>query len=131
LIGLNFILEFERLSTFFTDFFQSKIGGGQGGGSGTGMLLSILIIGLLAIAAVSIVVFKNASLRNKLQQNAVIAKIIGFAQGMLEGLLSVRKLRSPGLFIFSTILIWVLYYLISYVLFFCIPETSDLVPWQV
>ncbi len=30
---------------------------------------------------------------------------------MLEGLLSVRKLRNPGLFIFSTILIWVLYYL--------------------
>jgi peptidoglycan/LPS O-acetylase OafA/YrhL len=92
------------------------------------MLLSILIVGLLAIAVASIVVFKNASLRNKLQQNAVIAKIIGFAQGMLEGLLSVRKLRSPGLFIFSTILIWVLYYLVSYVLFFCIPETSDLGP---
>jgi uncharacterized membrane protein YbhN (UPF0104 family) len=47
---------------------------------------------------------------------------------MLEGLLSVRKLRSPGLFILSTLMIWVLYYLISYVLFFCIPETSDLGP---
>lgn len=125
MIGLNFILEFDRLSTFFTDFFQSKIGGG---GSGSGMLLSILIVGLLAIAVAATVIFKNAALRNKLQQHAIIAKIVGFAQGMLEGLLSVRKLRNPGLFIFSTILIWVLYYLVSYVLFFCIPETSHLGP---
>ncbi|MCF0071839.1 flippase-like domain-containing protein [Dyadobacter sp. CY261] len=128
MIGLNFIFEFDRLSTFFTDFFQSKIGGNQGGGSGTGMLLSILIVGLLAVAVASIVIFKNAALRNKLQQNAIVSKIVGFAQGMLEGLLSVRKLRSPVLFIFSTILIWILYYLVSYVLFFCIPETSDLGP---
>nr|WP_295926996.1 lysylphosphatidylglycerol synthase transmembrane domain-containing protein [uncultured Dyadobacter sp.] len=128
MIGLNFILEFDRLSTFFTDFFQSKVGGGNGGGSGSGMLLGILLAGLLAVAIAGIVIFKNASLRNKLQQNAIIAKVIGFAQGMLEGLLSVRKLRSPGLFIFSSILIWVLYYLVSYVLFFCIPETSDLGP---
>ena len=47
---------------------------------------------------------------------------------MLEGLLSIRKLRSPGLFILSTIAIWVMYYFVSYVLFFCIPETSDLGP---
>ena len=127
MIGLNFILEFDRLSTFFSDFFQSKVGGGSGG-SGSGMLLGILIAGLLAVAIVGIVIIKNASLRSKLQQNAIIGKIIEFAKGMLDGLLSVRKLRNPGLFIFSTILIWVLYYLVSYVLFFCIPETSNLGP---
>lgn len=127
MIGLNFILEFDRLSTFFSDFFQSKVGGG-GGGSGSGMLLGILLAGLLAVAVVGIIILKNASLRNKLQQNAIIGKIIDFAKGMLDGLLSVRKLRNPGLFIFSTILIWVLYYLVSYVLFFCIPETSNLGP---
>ncbi|WP_353721972.1 lysylphosphatidylglycerol synthase transmembrane domain-containing protein [Dyadobacter sp. 676] len=128
MIGLNFILEFDRLSTFFTDFFQSKIGSSQGGGSGSGMLLAILVTGLLTVAVVAFIIFRNAVLRNKLQQNAIIAKVIGFARGMLDGLLSVRKLRNPGLFIFSTIMIWVLYYLVSYVLFFCIPETSHLGP---
>ncbi|WAC11837.1 lysylphosphatidylglycerol synthase transmembrane domain-containing protein [Dyadobacter pollutisoli] len=127
LIGLNFILEFERLSTFFTDFFQSKIGGSQGG-SGSGLLLGILVGGLVLVAVAGFILFKNVALRNKMQQNAIIAKIVSFAQGMLEGLLSVRKLRSPGLFILSTLMIWVLYFLISYVLFFCIPETSDLGP---
>ncbi|MEO6284797.1 MAG: lysylphosphatidylglycerol synthase transmembrane domain-containing protein [Dyadobacter sp.] len=127
MIGLNFILEFDRLSTFFTDFFQSKIGGSQAG-TGSGMLLGILVGGLILVAVAGFILFKNIALRNKLQQNAIIAKIVTFAQGMLEGLLSVRKLRSPGLFILSTLMIWVLYYLISYVLFFCIPETSDLGP---
>jgi uncharacterized membrane protein YbhN (UPF0104 family) len=127
MIGLNFILEFDRLSTFFTDFFQSKIGGGQAS-TGSGMLLGILVGGLILVAVTGFILFKNIALRNKLQQNAIIAKIVTFAQGMLEGLLSVRKLRSPGLFILSTLMIWVLYFLISYVLFFCIPETSDLGP---
>ena len=45
---------------------------------------------------------------------------------MLEGLLSVGKLKNPVLFILSTLLIWIFYYLVSYVLFFCIPETSQL-----
>lgn len=127
MIGLNFILEFDRLSTFFTDFFQSKIAGGNSG-SGSGMLLGILVAGILIVAIAGFVIYKNLALRDKLQQNALIGKIITFAKGMLEGLLSVRKLRNPGLFILSTLIIWVMYYLVSYVLFFCIPETSDLGP---
>jgi uncharacterized protein (TIRG00374 family) len=125
MIGLNFILEFDRLSQFFTDFFQTKIAGGSGG-SGSGMLLYILLAGILAAAATAFVLYKNLAFRDKLQQNALIGKVVTFARGMLDGLLSIRKLRSPGLFILSTIMIWVLYYLVSYVLFFCIPETSDL-----
>lgn len=126
LIGINFILEFERLSTFFMDFFQSKLGGGNTGSSGMPLLLIILLAGFAIVAGAGIYIFTNKSLQEKLMQNALIQKVVQFAQGMLEGLLSIRKLNSPGLFIFSTIAIWVLYYLVSYVLFFCIPETSNL-----
>jgi uncharacterized protein (TIRG00374 family) len=125
LIGLNFILEFERLSTFFTDFFQSKIGNG---GQGSGSLIWIVAILFIAAAAAIIFVLKNREIQTKLLQNGLISKIVTFAKGMLEGLLSIRQLKSPGLFIFSTLLIWALYYLVSYVLFFCIPETADLGP---
>jgi hypothetical protein len=125
LIGLNFILEFDRLSTFFTDFFQSKIGKSDGGSNG----LLWVALGFLTIAIpVAIYTIGNKEKRANLMQNNLVSKIVSFAKGMLEGLLSVRKLRSPGLFILSTVMIWVLYFLISYVLFFCIPETSDLGP---
>lgn len=125
LIGLNFILEFDRLSTFFTDFFQSKLAGGQSSGTGSGILLVILLAGILSIAFAGIYIFKNQALKDKLSQNALIQKIVTFAQGMLEGLLSIRKLKSPGLFIFSTIAIWVLYYLVSYVLFSVFRKHQD------
>jgi uncharacterized protein (TIRG00374 family) len=126
MIGLNFVLEFDRLSSFFTNIFQSKIQGNGQAQTGTSPLLIvagvIILVGIIAV----IVIITNKSLRNKLMQNAVVQKIALFLQGMLEGLLSVRKLKNPGLFILSTLMIWVFYYLVSYVLFFCIPETSGL-----
>ncbi|MEO6684798.1 MAG: lysylphosphatidylglycerol synthase transmembrane domain-containing protein [Dyadobacter sp.] len=126
LIGLNFILEFDRLSSFFTDIFQSKI---QGSGQpAAGPNIFLIIGGLIFLAGIIavIVILRSSSLREKLMQNAIIQKIVAFLQGMLEGLLSVRKLKNPGLFFLSTAMIWVFYYLVSYVLFFCIPETSNL-----
>ena len=126
MIGLNFILEFDRLSSFFTDIFQSKMQGNGQAPTGTSPLLIIAGVIFLAGIIAIIVIFSSNLLRSKLMQNAIIQKIVLFLQGMLEGLLSVRKLKNPGLFILSTIMIWIFYYLVSYVLFFCIPETSQL-----
>jgi uncharacterized protein (TIRG00374 family) len=126
LIALNFLLEFDRLSAFFMDFFGSKVSGGEP--QGTPFLL-IGFVGLVLVVVVGVLyVLTHKHLREKLLQNAIVLKIATFLKGMLEGILSVRKLRSPGLFIFSTLLIWVFYYLISYVLFFSIPETASLGP---
>ncbi|MCE6988219.1 lysylphosphatidylglycerol synthase transmembrane domain-containing protein [Dyadobacter sp. CY323] len=125
MIGLNFIFEFDRLSTFFTDFFQSKIGNNN---SGSNSLLWVAL-GFLSVAIpIAIYTIGSRKKRAKLMQNNLANKIVTFGKGMLEGLLSVRRLKSPGLFILSTIAIWVFYYLVSYVLFFCIPETSNLGP---
>ena len=127
LIGLNFVLEFDRLSQFFLGFFGGKIGGSD---ASTGPNMLLIVVGIAVLLALLAVVYvaKNKDLRNELLANALVAKIVDFLKGMAEGVLSVRKLKSPGLFIFSTLLIWVFYYLVSYVLFFCIPETADLGP---
>jgi uncharacterized protein (TIRG00374 family) len=126
MIGLNFILEFDRLSSFFTDILQSKIQGKGQAQTGVSPVLIIAAVVFLAGIAALIVIIRSRALRSKLMQNKIAQKIVLFLQGMLEGLLSVRKLKNPGLFVLSTVMIWVLYYLVSYVLFFCIPETSRL-----
>lgn len=127
LIGVNFILEFDRLSTFFTEIFQSKISG-SAQQEGPGLL--VIFAGIVFVAGIVVitVLVRNIALRDKLMQNSIVQKIVTFLKGMLEGLVSVRKLKNPGLFVLSTAIIWVCYYLVSYVLFFCIPETSQLGP---
>ncbi|GHB62392.1 lysylphosphatidylglycerol synthase transmembrane domain-containing protein [Persicitalea jodogahamensis] len=127
LIALNFVLEFDRLSQFFLEFFGGKVSGNNAS-AGPNLLL-ILAGGVVVVAILAVVfVLRNKDLRERLLANAFVAKIADFLKGMAEGVLSIRKLRSPGLFILSTLLIWVFYYLVSYVLFFCIPETADLGP---
>ncbi len=123
LLVLNFVLEFDRLSTFFAGLIGSRL---EGSGDSVN-ILGILIGGGAVIAlVVSIWIWKSRSLREKLLSIALVRKVWEFAQGMINGLLSVRKLDNPMLFIASTVAIWVCYYYASYVLFFCIPETSHL-----
>jgi uncharacterized protein (TIRG00374 family) len=122
LIGLNFLLEFGRLKEFFLDFFGNKLGDDL-----TGKLLAlsgVLLIGL----GIVVYMIKNKAVRDRLLKHGLVQKIVNFAQGMLEGLLTIRKLKNPGLFILSTVLIWICYYFASYVLFFCLPETAGLGP---
>ncbi|MCU0341684.1 MAG: flippase-like domain-containing protein [Spirosomaceae bacterium] len=124
LIGLNFLLEFDRLSQFFTDFFVSKLQGNAQSGPNY-LLYGIVGVGLLGGIAVLYLIF-NKNTREKLLQNALVKKVWDFGVGLLDGLLSIRKLRRPWLFVFHTLLIWAMYYLMSYVLFFATPETSQL-----
>jgi uncharacterized protein (TIRG00374 family) len=53
-------------------------------------------------------------------------KITGFITGLWEGLLSVKKVNRPFLFILHTILIWLMYILQVYVCFFAFSELSGL-----
>lgn len=59
-------------------------------------------------------------------RNRVKGKAKAFFAGLKDGVLSVRKVKSPGLFIAQSLLIWFGYYLALYAVFFCFPETSSL-----
>jgi hypothetical protein len=52
-------------------------------------------------------------------------KIVKVVRGFWDGLKSLAKLKNPLLFLSYTILIWLMYYLMSYVCFFSIFETSN------
>ncbi|WP_298362275.1 lysylphosphatidylglycerol synthase transmembrane domain-containing protein [Runella sp.] len=124
LIGLAFFLEFGRLSDFFMSLFGEKLGLGQGNGNSQIVFLgSLTVVGISFLAAAWWFYRKNA---DRLRQNSLFAKIEGFVLGLIDGLLSVRKLRNPGMFVFHTVLIWTMYFLSSYVCFFVLPESSYL-----
>lgn len=50
------------------------------------------------------------------------------AKGMLAGMMSVRSVRYPGLFVFYSLGIWVAYFLHFYLTFYCFDYTASLGP---
>jgi uncharacterized membrane protein YbhN (UPF0104 family) len=127
LLAATFVLEFDRLSQFFMEFFGNKVGG-QGAGAGSGASGILLLIGAVLVGLALLGWFLFNRYRDALGRHPLYQKVMGFTKGLLEGLLSVRKLRRPGAFIAHTLLIWFMYYLMSYTLFFAMPATANLSP---
>ncbi len=57
--------------------------------------------------------------------NKIYSKFIGVAKGFWEGLKSTLLIKKRFLFIFYTLSIWGLYFCMTYVCFFSLPQTSS------
>ena len=86
--------------------------------------IRLLIYGVIgfALAVVAILVL----FRKKLASSKAADKIRSLVAGFWEGLKSLSGIRRPYLFVAYSLLIWVLYFFMLYVCFFCFPETSGL-----
>lgn len=113
---LFLILTFVLKSDAIQAFWQQAQSGSQNGTS------SSLGYGIAGIGLLGAILF--FSLRKKLEKNAFFAKIYKIVDGLLDGLLSIFKLRKPGVFIFHSLMIWVCYYLAAYLVCFALPETA-------
>jgi uncharacterized protein (TIRG00374 family) len=59
-------------------------------------------------------------------QTLVSGKLLNFINGLWQGLLSIKKIKQPVLFLAYTASIWLMYILQVYICFFAFRETSDL-----
>ena len=57
-------------------------------------------------------------------KNKLANKIGSFLTGLKEGILSIMKLKQRKAFLLHTFFIWAMYFLMFYVPFFALPETS-------
>jgi uncharacterized protein (TIRG00374 family) len=108
LIAISFFVEWKKLKVFI-DSLEVP--------SSTGFTLSPLAIFILAGAAVFIVGLFL------LRKNEKFKKIVS---GFKEGLFSIFQLKNKGLFVFYSIAIWALYFLMSYWVMKAFSETQDL-----
>lgn len=83
---------------------------------GTGLILLIFILGTFLI-------FQN---KDFIRSLGIYKKIRPFAYDLLNGLKSIRKIENKFGFFFSTLMIWILYYAMSYIIVFSFPATSHL-----
>jgi len=64
--------------------------------------------------------------RHKIRESSLMKKAMGFVGQFVEGFRSIGKMKKKGAFIFHSVFIWVLYYLMMYVIFFAFGFTSHL-----
>ena len=118
MLGLAFLLEFEKLWDLISIY-------GERPGGNTNLiiygLISLIILGGIAL----VIVWKY---RDKLSTIPLYQKIENILLGFLQGIRSIKELEKPGLFIFQTIGIWVMYYFTTYLVFFSFEPTAHLSP---
>jgi glycosyltransferase 2 family protein len=80
-----------------------------------------LIFGSLIVLA--LLLFKQ---RHRIAHTRFYRKIREIILGFIEGLKTLTKLKNPFWFIFHTIFIWLMYFFMTYIVFFSLEETSQL-----
>jgi len=83
--------------------------------------LKFIILGSLGLLVILIFLFKN-----KIKKLTFYKKVSNFIDGLKEGFQSIRKMKNKFLFWFHTFTIWIMYFLMTYICFYSIPETSAL-----
>ena len=117
-IGLAFVLEFQKIN----DLILSLMGDGEeAGGSLLTHPIVLTILGLGVLGLILIYIF-----RARLQDLKIYKKITQLLVGFWEGLQTIRKLKSPFWYVFHSVNIWFMYYLMTYFGFLAFAPTAHL-----
>jgi len=65
-------------------------------------------------------------LRNRIKKLPFYQKVSNFIIGLKEGFKSIKQMKNKTLFWFHTLSIWIMYFLMTYICFQTMPETSHL-----
>lgn len=120
LVFLGFIIEFDRLSEFLSGFLFEKAAL-----VGENLFILYILAGIVLLGTLA--AFLIARLfKEKIKKNKLYLKIKAFLREMVSGLTSIKRIDSKASFWLSTVMIWLLYYLMSYVVLFALSSTSSL-----
>lgn len=117
-IGLAFLLEYDTIWNYLVENGLMERLNALATSSFIWVLLGIGIIGLAALYF----------FRKQLAQHPIAQKIMNILKGFAEGLQTVRQLDKPWLFVFHSINIWFMYFLMTYLAFFSFAPTAHLSP---
>lgn len=117
---LNFFIHFNKLSIFKETAFYKNVEEKYQNLENPNYIYYIL----LAIAILVVVVFYR--FRHKISHFFLYQKIKQIVFGFFEGLKSLIKIKKPFWFIFHTLFIWIMYLMMTWVVFFALTETSHL-----
>jgi len=106
IITMTLFLEFDFIYNFLIEKFDP-------------VKITIALVGLVVLVIVFFAYIKRS-------RSKVALKIKAFVNGLIEGALSIFKMKKKWAFIFHTLFIWGMYVLMFYVTSFCLQETSNI-----
>ena len=111
LILVSFLYKYQEINSFFGEIL---------GSSNESLLTNPILIFLIIFSLILYL------LRNQIRKLKYYEKIKSLVSGVKEGFISLKNLDHKTPFIMHTILIWLMYLLMTYVCFFAIVETENL-----
>ena len=106
IIGITLFLEFDFIYQFFSERFEP--------------LKMLLALAVLVMIISGIIVFIRRS------KSRIAKRVKTFFQGLIEGILSIFRMKQKWAFIAHTLFIWGMYLLMFYVTSLCLEQTSDI-----
>jgi uncharacterized protein (TIRG00374 family) len=116
ILGIIFLFQFDLIYGFVEQILRSNASEEK-----SGLPIKRILLGAVAIASVLLFL-----LRKKLVQTKLFERVFSVLQGFADGLLSIRHLKKPYLFIGLSVLIWIGYILMMYFCLFSMEPTSHL-----
>ena len=111
LILVSFLYKYQEINSFFGEIL---------GSSNESLLTNPILVFLIIFSLILYL------LRNQIKKLKYYEKIKSLVMGIKEGFISLKNLDHKTPFIMHTILIWLMYLLMTYVCFFAIVETENL-----
>lgn len=106
IVVIAFFLEFEFIYKFFIDKLNPEF-----------MVLVILLLVVIGVALFLLIKKSNSKLS---------LKVKNFFKGLIEGALSIFRMKKKWAFIGHTLFIWVMYVLMFYITTFALPELANI-----
>lgn len=121
LFFINLLVQYNRLKDYLYETIFSSISDKFSSGAVSYFLYAFL--GVITLLIILYFIFRQHLAKYKFFQ-----KIIKVLREFIEGLKSLTKVKSIPLFLLYTVLIWIMYFLMTYLCFFSIDGVSGLGP---
>lgn len=119
-MGLVILLAMGVQYDIIMEFFSSSSGDQTDAGAGGFPWLKV-IAGVVVVGGIVFML-----IRKKLNHIVLFKRINDLVDSFIEGIKGLTRIKKPIAFTIHSIVIWVMYYLMVYFCFYCIPETSHL-----
>jgi len=114
LILLTILLKFNDIFNLYTTLQAHQT-------ESAGSNKFFILLGVMAVGVIAFLILKKWLKKSKFYE-----KVLAFIDGLKEGFKSIKNMKRKSAFWFHTFSIWIMYFLMTYICFSCMQETSHL-----